>query len=909
MYRVNLNTERTKTAGTHSGTNTGSTQDMVRQASRYLFSATKYRLYFQKVKILIPSTWSNQNYTRSKTETYDQADVVIASPYIPTDNGPYTLQYGQCGEPGRYIHLTPNFMLTDMTSIYGPRGKVLLHEWAHLRWGVYDEYNLQTPFYFSSSGSKSLQATRCSSQITGISVNKTMTSKGPAICTSNDITRHNAECQFLPNTRQFPNVKSSIMYIQSLDSITDFCDSTNHNIEASNLQNKMCNSRSTWDVIQKSTDISSTPPRSNTSIPDTSFTLLQPKQRTVTLVLDVSGSMDNYNRIGRLNQAASIFLLQIVETGSSVGIVSFSTDAYILSELVKIENNTQRKSLQSLLPTTTIGGTDICKGTLTGIEVNKKGDRSSYGTEILLLTDGEDSSFDTKICFQSIINSGVIVHSIALGPSASKALEDISNITGGIVYTATDTVDANGLINAFSGLQSGSGNVTQKVIQLESSASSLAPYTCMNGTIVIDSTVGFQTVFTVTWQNVVPRINIQGPNGIVYSATNFSNNTVSKLSSFEIPGKAENGPWQYRICNLNIAAQAIAIVVNSKAAENSIPPVTVEAHMNSGQGKYPSPMVIYASVSQGLLPVTGASVTAIIEDKNGQTTALELLDNGSGADVVKNDGVYSRFFTAYTQNGRYSLSVRVAGKDSSLSTLRLNRALYVPGYVENDTIIMNPPNPMENITIQVNVGDFSRVSSGGSFVVSDIPAVINQDVFKPAKITDLEASINNDTVIISWTATGDDMDQGNASRYDLRMSKDPRALLDSFNTSTSVNISSMTPQPFGSTETFTFIPENIVIENGTILYFAIIAIDEASQASDTSNIAQASFIIPEIPTATTAGYTSTTTQSSTHCTNDDPICDWWWCPNSSRKSEFSILVLLSAGLVLFELDCLFLLGI
>ncbi|XP_044157450.1 calcium-activated chloride channel regulator 4A-like [Bufo gargarizans] len=851
MYRVNLNTERTETAGTHSGTNTGSTQDMVRQASRSLFNATKYRLYFQNVKILIPSTWSNQNYTRSKTETYDQADVVIASPYISTDNGPYTLQYGQCGEPGRYIHLTPNFMLTDMTSIYGPRGKVLLHEWAHLRWGVYDEYNLQTPFYFSSSGGKSLQATRCSSQITGILVNKTMTSKGPASCTSNNITRYNAECQFLPNTRQFPNVKSSIMYMQSLDNITEFCNSTNHNIEASNLQNKMCDSRSTWDVIQKSTDISSTPPRSNTSIPDTSFTLLQPKQRTVTLVLDVSGSMSGYNRIGRLNQAASIFLLQIVETGSSVGIVSFSTDAYILSELVKIENNSQRESLQSLLPTTTIAGTDICKGTLTGIEVNNKGDRSAYGTEILLLTDGEDSTFDTKICFQSIMDSGVIVHSIALGPSASKALEDISNITGGIVYTATDTVDANGLINAFSRLQSGSGNVTQQVIQLESSASSLAPYTCINGTIVIDSTVGFQTVFTVTWQNLVPRINIQGPNGIVYSATNFLNDTVSKLSSFEIPGKAQNGPWQYRICNLNTAAEAIAIVVNSKAAENSIPPVTVEAHMNSRQGQYPSPMVIYASVSQGLLPVTGASVTALIEDKNGKTTALELLDNGSGPDIMKNDGIYSKYFTQFSANGRYGLKVRVENNAKGKSRLVLpkNRALYVPGYIINGTVVMNPPRP-EIADEDLNVGEFSRTASGGSFLVSNVPSggpPPQQDLYKPDRISDLEAKVDNDMIVLSWTATGDDLDQGNVSSYDLRMNTNPSDLRTNFNGSAQVDIATLTPLPAGSRETFSFVPENVVLKNGTVLFFALVAVDKVTQRSDVSNIAQAALLIPPTP--------------------------------------------------------------
>jgi hypothetical protein len=37
-------------------------------------------------------------------------------------------------------------------------GKLLVHEWAHLRWGVFDEYNEDQPFY--SASSKKIEATR-----------------------------------------------------------------------------------------------------------------------------------------------------------------------------------------------------------------------------------------------------------------------------------------------------------------------------------------------------------------------------------------------------------------------------------------------------------------------------------------------------------------------------------------------------------------------------------------------------------------------------------------------------------------------------------------------------------------------------------------------------------------------------
>lgn len=37
-------------------------------------------------------------------------------------------------------------------------GKVLVHEWAHLRWGVYDEFDDGQPFY--KGAHSDIQATR-----------------------------------------------------------------------------------------------------------------------------------------------------------------------------------------------------------------------------------------------------------------------------------------------------------------------------------------------------------------------------------------------------------------------------------------------------------------------------------------------------------------------------------------------------------------------------------------------------------------------------------------------------------------------------------------------------------------------------------------------------------------------------
>ncbi|XP_075040090.1 calcium-activated chloride channel regulator 1-like [Mixophyes fleayi] len=822
-------------------------QTLVKEATHVLFNATKQRLFIRSAKILIPLTWSQKEiYTNRSREKYEKADVIIGNTFLNIGDDPYTMQYGACGEHGQYIHFTPNFLLQEnLISVYGPHGKVFVHQWARLRWGVFEEYYTEHPYYISEKFQ--LEATRCAVDLNGT---YRMTQHMENSCVTRacnidpDTGLFEQGCTFFPDSNQF--ARESIMYSPGLQSVSEFCDETNHNIEAPTMHNRMCNCHSTWDIIKNSSDIALTAPRDDVSIPEPSFSLLQYRQRVITLLLDVSGSMATNNRFWRLHQAADVFLTQIIASGTYIGLVEFSMYSFILSELQQITGEGEREILKSRLPSTPSNyDSDFCSGIRNALKVNGKLYRSLHGTEIIFIADGDDSR-NTSLCYPEIESSGAIIHVIALSPAAAKKLEQIADMTGGLKYFATDGLESNDLIDAFVGISNENGDFSLRTNQLESTSTSVTPGECLRDTVFIDSTVGAETFFTVLWQFSVPSIQLEDPAGKSYSTEKFTTTNSCHLSRLKIPEIATSGTWSYTLCNTFTSIQALGIMVTSQAADVNVAPITVAIHMNKDTNIYPSPMVVYASVSQGLLLVKGANVTAVITPESGNPTILELLDNGAGADIAKDDGIYSKYFFTFNVNGRYGLKVRVEGNENEARlTHPKNRVFQLPGFVENGKVVLNPSRSSATDVLPA-LGSFSRTAAGGSFMVS---GVINTviDVYQPGKITDLEAKVKGSIVVLSWTATGDDLDSGTAQSYELRMNKDVTELRDNFERSTLVDISGLKPNTAGSRVIFTFTPDHVT-ENGTILYFALIAVDKNLQKSVPSNIARAVWVPPSLRT-------------------------------------------------------------
>ncbi|XP_053101849.1 calcium-activated chloride channel regulator 2-like [Hemicordylus capensis] len=823
-----------------------SIKEMITEASFYLFNATQRRVYLGNISILIPSTWKAYAYAKPKQDLYTKADVIVAPPYWKHGNDPYTLQYGGCGEKGKYIHFTPDFLINDdLIGIYGSRGRLFVHEWAHLQWGVFDEYDSEKPFYIS--GQNQVKVTRCSSDLTGIYVcEKQSCTQGN--CVIDQVTGLLKEgCTFIHDKDQ--NASSSIMYMQSLSSVFRFCDASNHNIDAPNLQNRMCSYKSTWDVIMDSDDFKSNLPLASYSSPmPPTFSLLQATDRVICLVLDVSSSMNENNRLHRMRQAAEVYLLQIVEQNSYVGIVTFNNSGEVKSPIRQIINDDVRKQLASNLPVASFGErTSLCAGLQLGLEEIKKHNGDASSSEIILLTSRDDSTFSK--CFSDVINSGSIIHTIALGPFASTELEKLGRMTGGLSFFATDRPDSNSLMDVFTAIAAGHGDVSDQPVQMESAAERVKAYSQINRTTTIDCTVGRNTFFVATWQINKPTITLRDPRGKSYTTEDFDVDPILHIARLQIPGIAWVGDWTYTLTNTHVLPDVFTMTTTSRVVKSDVSAISVRVHTNKDTNSYPSPMIVYAQVNQGFSPILGANVTAIIEPENGDPIILDLFDNGAGADVFKNDGVYSKYLFSFTRNGRYSLKVHVQRDNKTIGpylTILWSNAMYIPGYLENGTIQMNAPRPlMKSEDTQIRSGGFRRITSGGSFSVSAVPTGPYTDVFPPCKITDLDARIEGDKVVLTWTAPGDDFDQGQAVGYEIRASGSPLELRDNFENAASMNISRLTPQEAGYKETFMFKPEAFATANITLIYMAIRTVDKAFLYSDISNIAQAVAFLPQ----------------------------------------------------------------
>ena len=158
-----------------------------------------------------------------------------------------------------------------------------------------------------------------------------------------------------------------------------------------------------------------------------------------------------------------------------------------------------------------------------------------------------------------------------------------------------------------------------------------------------------------------------------------------------------------------------------------------------------STLIIYAQVVQGNKPVMFANVFAQLDEngiKSANTKIVHLMDNGNGADNMKNDGIYSRYFNGFEKAGRYILKCQVNGNndtninggfDVALKFASVPATAGLSQMTGSGSVILNrfkraPESPrkprccgsntIRDDTIFEPTGEFARLAFGGALNVT-----------------------------------------------------------------------------------------------------------------------------------------------------------------------------------------------
>lgn len=845
------------------------------KASEFLYNSTNNQLHFKEVTIVIPPTWSSKpEYIALPGSFFSTAHVRVDHANPEYGDIPYTLQTGGCGEPGEYIHLTPWFVREingETKEKFGMPERQLVHEWAHLRYGVFDEYGSpgdpRYPMFYIERGK--VRPSSCIRDIQGWIQNS---DGGP--CSILPGGQVNKECIFIPDMRT-NEAKASVMYMPFIPSMEGFCDGSEHrehNTKAPTKHNTMCNYESTWSVISRHEDFQNNRVTRDVTVDfEPIFRLIQPpsdqKGRYV-LALDVSGSM-NGRPMKLLHRAAARLVEDRIPDGAYLGIVQFSTDARILHPLTRVDNRT-RIELSRSLPSVDDGGrTAIGKGIQEAIRVLEDGNVPPEAGLIILITDGEENVLPLiSDVVPEIMVAKVVINAVAFGAEASEKLENITIMTGGKGYffaNINGSRPSSALDSAFLESVTSQTDVDLQPVQLKDEMVELHER-MMEKQVRIDPDLGKNTIFTVTSPSIkTVEVSIMSPTGTIYDYTSpeYSRDDDQKERIQIFLPQAETGRWRILFTRRGYYPVVAAFTVTSEPEDTEQQPIRVRSWLSDMQLKFPAYAKVYAEVQKGYRPIIGATVVATIDRPMGGAVDVTLGDDGVGADVTKNDGVYTGYFTHFNGNGRYAVVANVVndGQAKLKYGIRSSGAQPVPkakGSLNNTEpakefsiadlipVIVNTTDDNDNTTDGEPAPPFDRTSDAGAFRLDDWESNAT-DIIPPGDIMDLVVLYsheNYDTnmteVTLQWTSPGDDLDSGNVSSVELWASVDIDTLFGDVHDASMIqdmNITNGTLVPLspGLVQHITVL---LTFPNASdTIYFAMKAKDEAGNISPKHNVA------------------------------------------------------------------------
>lgn len=154
------------------------------------------------------------------------------------------------------------------------------------------------------------------------------------------------------------------------------------------------------------------------------------KQADIWLLIDVSGSMANENKLEQAKEAAIKFI-EGLEGSNRVGLAVFSEEVKILVEMGELERNANllREQISALQP---LAGTELYKAVQIIISLMNTSEDTDRIRAVVLLSDGEDTG-DRTVTLNDVINtitaSRNALNPVILIPVAYGSAADVTTLS------------------------------------------------------------------------------------------------------------------------------------------------------------------------------------------------------------------------------------------------------------------------------------------------------------------------------------------------------------------------------------------------------------------------------------------------------------------------------------------------
>ncbi len=413
------------------------------------------------------------------------------------------------------------------------------------------------------------------------------------------------------------------------------------------------------------------------------------------IVVDYSGSMSDYDKMGAAKNAARLFVDQSL-VGDRISVVGFSTGTVTPYPLAEVsadpgqpELSAAKTAVNSFTP---FDLTAIGLGLLAGqTEVTKAPADFSVADVIVLLSDGMenvDPLYDTPAVKGVIEPTDTIVHTVAVGPSSAgmhALLADIADDNGGESYVVNETGGA---------MAANAAAVGATVTGIDAWPTTLPNRLGDTYKAIAEELLGesrlFQArglaekqgaerweievpeglsrlTFAVNWTNAGQpiRLRVEDPDGQVYEydQKNPWCRTDATHETCIIDEKVVPGKWLLSIHFLE-GGVGNEFMVWASAKH----PVSFQLFVGTPARErvVQRPIQLVAFLNQGEKPLADQDVMVKIfgpgeGDFAGNSWTLQLFDDGNHGDGVAKDGIYGASFTGGMQEGSYAVRGRAKG--------------------------------------------------------------------------------------------------------------------------------------------------------------------------------------------------------------------------------------------------------